>query len=131
MVYALAPLLMIALVLNFVLIRREVEDYKILGDFSKEFVQKEAEFIKNSLEAGNGKDEVTIYKGSFHPLGDIYTLIVDRGNMPKLLPFRRHGIGGVIEPRHLLPIIFYPAAVARWQSSEETETYFKGRVVFD
>lgn len=122
--YALAPLLIISLLFNYPMIKREVEDYKILGDFSRQYIQQQAALLKNEPTAG----EITIYKSDSRPLAEVYQQIKNRENLPKLLPFREHGIGGVIAPTHLIPLMFYPEKIVRWYLGRETSDYFTGRL---
>ncbi|MCU0289087.1 MAG: hypothetical protein MUF15_22175, partial [Acidobacteria bacterium] len=121
--YALC-LLPIILFFNYVLIKKEIVDYKILGDFSQQFIQQQASIIKSNFKTG----EMMIYKTNFQPLANVYQQIKDRGNMKKLLPFRENGIGGVIEPAHLVPIAFYPQKTIRWYQIKETPGYFGGEL---
>lgn len=121
--YALIPLLLLSILLNYPMVQKEIDDYRILGDFSEGFIRQHGPFIKN--QPG---DSVTIPVGDVRPLADIYRYITGRGNLPKLLPFRQNSISGVIEPRHLIPIIFYPETIARWQPIEKTGYYFKGKI---
>lgn len=128
----LIPILVITFLFNFVLIRKEVEDYRLLGDYSAAFIQKQGKSIKAAVsDETNGNTEITLYKGDGRGLAAVYKLVRQRANMPKLLPYRAHSIEGVIEPRHLIPIIYYPFKIARWNLNEETNAYFKGRISFD
>jgi len=128
--YALVPLFLISVLFNYLPIKREIGDYKILGDFSKQFIRQEAVFIKNQLSTNPGSSEIVLYKRDNRQLLAVYRLINHRKNLPKLLPpFRPQStIAGVIEPKHLIPIIFYPDKVARWEPIEETTYYFKGKI---
>lgn len=122
--YALAPLLIISLFFNYSMIKQEIEDYKILGDFSRRYIRQQAAIIKTDPPAG----EITIYKPDSRPLAEVYQQIKNRENLPKLLPFREHGIGGVIAPTHLVPLVFYPGKIVRWIPGRETPDYFSGRL---
>jgi hypothetical protein len=128
--YALIPLLLVSILFNYSPIKREIEDYKILGDFSKQCIRQEAVFIKNQLSTNPGSPGIILYKRDNRGLIAVYRLINNRKNLPKLLPpFRPQStIAGVIEPKHLIPIIFYPDKVARWEPIEETTYYFKGKI---
>ena len=128
--YALIPLLLVSILFNYSPIKREIEDYKILGDFSKQIIRQEAVFIKNQLSTNPGSPGIILYKRDNRGLIAVYRLINNRKNLPKLLPpFRPQStIAGVIEPKHLIPIIFYPDKVARWEPIEETTYYFRGRI---
>ncbi|MGD2092646.1 MAG: hypothetical protein PVH61_41150 [Candidatus Aminicenantes bacterium] len=128
--YALVPLILVSLLFNYSFIKREIEDYKILGDFSRQIIGQEAVFIKNQLRTNPGSPGIVLYKRDNRQLLAVYRLITQRKNLPKLLPpFRPQStIAGVIEPKHLIPIIFYPDKVARWQLIEETPYYFKGNI---
>lgn len=133
LLYAFISFLLVVLLFNYPVVQREIEDYKILGDFSKEFVQKEGNHIKGLLKnlqptEKSGPVEIAIYKGDHHRLAEMYRHIQWRNNLPKLLPFREHSIGGVIEPKHLLPLIFYPQR-AEWKTVLEDTTSFKGKIM--
>ncbi|MGE5341195.1 MAG: hypothetical protein ACM3SY_06900 [Candidatus Omnitrophota bacterium] len=110
---------------NYASIRREIEDYKILGDFSKRFVAIQSAVIKRA--SADGKTEVMLNKGDVQDLTSVYRQIMERANLPKLLPFRSHGIEGVIEPQHLIPLIFYPQKVC-WRKIQETNEGFIGEI---
>lgn len=125
--YALVPLVLVSILFNYPMIRGETVDYKILGDFSKEFVLKQGTAVKEVAGEEIKTSEIILYKLNRRPLAEAYARVKGRGNLPKLLPFREHGIGGVIEPRHLVPLAFYPHAVVRWQGIKETPNYFTGR----
>jgi hypothetical protein len=122
--YALVPLLLVSMLFNYPLIRGEVGDYKILGDFSRQFIRRQGEVIK-----AMGTGEIMIYKLDYRQLAGIYKTIKDRGNLPKLLPFRSHSVGGVIKPEHLVPLIFYPEKIVRWHLVKETPNYFTGHLL--
>jgi len=122
--YALAPLLIISLLFNYPMITREGEDYKILGDFSRQFIRQQAAIIKNDSPAA----EIIIYKPDSRPLAEVYQQIKNRENLPKLLPFRENGLGGVIAPTHLIPLVFYPGKIVRWYLGRETPVYFSGHL---
>jgi hypothetical protein len=126
--YALAPLVLVSLFFNYPFIQKEIEDYKILGDFSHRFIRQQEVLIKNQINRNTdtGPREITLYRGDTRQLAALYQQIVNRDNLPKLLPFRSNSIGGVIEPRHLVPIIFYPGKIARWQTSKETHSFSIG-----
>jgi hypothetical protein len=128
--YALVPLVLIGMLFNYSLIRREIEDYKILGDFSNRFIQREATLVKNQLNSRPGVQDFTFYKGDNRQLAAVYLLVNQRENLPKLLPFREHSIGGVIEPKHLVPMVLFPEHIARWVPLEETVYYFKGQIIY-
>ena len=131
--YALVPLLLISMLFNYPFIKREVEDYKILGDFSKQFILQQGKVIKNEMSGNTKAPETTlyVYKLNYRQLSEIYKRIKSRENLPKLLPFREHSVGGVIKPRHLIPIIFYPDKIVRWHRIKETPNYFKGYLISD
>ena len=131
--YALVPLLLISMLFNYPFIKREVEDYKILGDFSKQFIRQQGEVIKNETR-GNTKapgNTLYVYKLDRRQLAEVYKRIKTRENLPKLLPFREHSVGGVIKPKHLIPMIFYPDKIVRWHRIKETPNYFKGCLISD
>lgn len=126
--YALAPLVLVSLLFNYPFIQKEIEDYKILGDFSHRYIQQQAVLIKNqiNLDADTDSHEIILYRGDTRQLAALYQQIINRDNLPKLLPFRSNSVGAVIEPRHLVPIIFYPGKIARWKTVKETQYYFIG-----
>jgi hypothetical protein len=126
MKYALVPLLIISMFFNYLLLKPEVEDYKILGDFSKQFIRQQAEVIKSEAGAAGETSEIMVYKLNNQPLAEVYRQIKSRGNLPKLLPFREHSVGGVIKPGHLVPLVFYPGKIVRWHLIKETPNYFTG-----
>jgi hypothetical protein len=128
--YALAPLVLVSVLFNYPFIQKEIEDYKILGDFSHRYIQQQAVLIKNQISPNADAEfyEMTLFKRDKQPLKTIYQQIINRDNLPKLLPFRPNSIGGVIEPRHLVPIIFYPEKIAHWKTVKETHYYFKGKI---
>lgn len=117
------PILLLSMLLNYPLVQKEINDYKILGNFSKEFIQQQEKLIKAQPGV-----RVTIPVGDVQPLADLYRYITGRGNLPKLLPFRQNSIAGVIEPRHLIPLIYYPETVARWIPIKKTKNDFIGRI---
>ncbi len=127
--YLLFSLLAISLVLNYPALKREIEDYRILGDFSKTFIQDQAKLIKARADVVEKSLGLRIDKPGLAPLSRVYKKIYDRQNMLKLLPFRKHSIGGLIPPSSLIPIVFYPEKIVRWQPIEETEDYFMGRCI--
>jgi hypothetical protein len=124
--YALVPLVLISILFNYPLISGEIDDYRILGNFSKEFIQRQGAVIKEAAGEEIKTSETILYKLNRQPLAEAHARVRRRGNLPKLLPFREHGIGGVIEPRHLVPLVFYPHAVVRWKGIKETTNYFIG-----
>jgi hypothetical protein len=134
--YLLVPLLLISMLFNYPFIKREVNDYKILGDFSKQFIRQQGEIIKNEISGskktpGGPGDTLIVYKLDRRQLAEVYKRIKDRENLPKLLPFRESSVGGVIKPKHLIPIIFYPDKIVRWHLINETPNYFKGSLICD
>jgi hypothetical protein len=128
--YALAPLVLVSLLFNYPFIQKEIEDYRILGDFSHQYIQRQAVLIKNQINPNADTDfqEITLQKGDTRQLSAVYRQIMNRDNLPKLLPSPPNRLGGVIEPRHLVPIIFYPEKIARWKTVKETHYYFKGKI---
>lgn len=127
--WTLVPILLVTFLFNLVLIRKEVQDYRLLGDFSRTFILEQANHIKSAVY--DETSELFLLKGDMHRLAELYKLLHHRGHMPKLLPFRAHSIEGVIEPRHLIPIIYYPSRLAVWQLKEETKDWFKGHIIFN
>jgi hypothetical protein len=129
--FALIPLVLVSILFNFALIKGEIGDYKILGDFSKQFIHQEAVFIKNQSRSIPGSSRIILYKRNNRQLLAVYRIISKRNNLPKLLPPTRpqSTIAGVMEPQHLIPIIFYPEKIVRWQLIKETSDYFIGELI--
>jgi hypothetical protein len=119
--------LLFSIMFNYSLIQNEIGDYKILGDFSKHFISNQADFIKKNTGFKTG--ETIIYKKNSNELTSTYRQIIDRDNLPKLLPIRPHGVGGVINPEDLIPIIFFPEKIVRWRPVNETDILFKGVII--
>lgn len=134
--YALIPLLLVFMVFNYILIRGEVGDYKILGDFSKQFISEQGAIIKKAAEnptpiEGTETQGIKIPRPDYSRLAGIYKTIRERGNLPKLLPFRSGSLGGVIKPEHLVPLVFYPGKIVRWRQVQETPKYFTGYLLIN
>jgi hypothetical protein len=132
--FILVPLVLVSMLFNYPVIQREIGDYEILGQFSREFIRVQGEGVKRLVEEkaapGSVSVEITLYKGSYRQLTGVYRRVMDRQNLPKLLPFRPHGIGGVIEPADLVPLAFYPHRTAGWKTVKETDSYIVGRVYY-
>jgi hypothetical protein len=128
--YVLVPLVLISFLFNYFLAQKEIEDYRILGDFSRGFIREQAVLIKHQINknAGTGLFEVTLYKGDARQLAAVYRQVINLGNLPKLLPFRPHSICGVMKPGDLIPLAFYPDKIVQWHLVEETDYYFKGEI---
>ena len=126
--YTLVPLVLVSILFNYALVKKEIEDYRILGDFSKNFIREQAVRIKDQINTVSESTQITIFKRDYRKLAGIYRQVVARGNLPKLLPFRKNSIAGVIYPKDLVPIIFYPERIVRWEPVEETDTYFIGKL---
>jgi len=128
---AVPVFLSVSVMVNYPLVQREIMDYRILGDFSLGFMQQEETVIKSqlSMDKDNTSRIVILYKMDYSLLKAAYQTVIDRGNMPKLLPFREHAVGGIIEPADLVPIVLYPGRTARWIALEETDRFFKGKIV--
>ncbi|MFC2156006.1 hypothetical protein ACFLRB_05920 [Acidobacteriota bacterium] len=126
--YFIFVLLIISLLLNYPAIRREVEDYRILGDFSKEYIAKQAAIIKNKVGPHSQQGELIIERQGDWRLRRLHREIHDRSNLLKLLPIRKHSVGGILSPGNLIPLIFYPERIVRWTLIEETSAYFSGNL---
>jgi hypothetical protein len=126
--FTLPVLLILLLLLNVVPIQKEIEDYRILGRFSKDFITEIGDEIKQVSTRSSIPPTLSFSKTDFRRLQAVYRRIIDRKNLPKLLPFRQHSIKGVIEPRHLVPIIFYPENYARWKTVKETPQFISGTI---
>lgn len=129
--YFLVLLVIISLFFNYPAVKREIEDYKILGNFSRNFIEEQGKIIKNTISLDRfAKEaaEVRIEKVSDRALRRVYDEIYNRGNMLKLLPVREHSLGGVLLPGDLLVIIYYPGWIVRWQPIKETDRYFLGTI---
>ncbi len=121
-------LIIISFLYNLPLIKKEVQDYKILGDFSKHFIEKQKISVRNSFHASSGNN-VFLRKGEYESIKKIYRLIQKRGNLPKLLPVRKDSIGGVIYPEDLIPIVLYPKYIAKWETLKQTKNGYYGKIV--
>jgi hypothetical protein len=119
-------LIIISFLYNSPLIRREVEDYKILGEFSKNYIKKQKYIIKNRFKIST---PFTINQGNYESIKTLYLLIHKRGNLPKLLPIRKKAIGGMIYPEDLVPIIFYPKYIAIWKTLKKTNNGYYGKIL--
>ncbi len=126
--YLLIPLLLAGLFYNLPAIRAEIEDYRLLGNFSQRFVEKQATLLEKISPAPGERVEIALYKRGTRGLTGVYRIIKQRGNLPKLLPIRPHAVGGVIKPQDLVPIAFYPAKIIRWHNTGETELTFTGHL---
>lgn len=116
---------------NYVFIQGEIGDYRILGEYSKGFLQEMRSVVKmqsSGSEIGKTIATVVFYKGDVRGLADVYREISMRGNLPKLLPFRPHAIRGVLEPEHVVPLVCYPENILRWKPAKETEEFFTGQI---
>lgn len=122
----LFPLLILSLLFNYPAVKKEIEDYRILGDFSKGFVEEQGKIIKNKINIDTKPVEVRIERVGDWQLRKVYREIYNRGNLLKLLPVREHSLGGVLSPGNLVPIIFYPEKIVRWKLIKETPGYFSG-----
>ena len=119
-------LIIISFLYNSPLIKREVEDYKILGEFSKNYIKKQKYIIKNRFKIST---PFTINQGNYESIKTLYLLIHKRGNLPKLLPIRKKAIGGMIYPEDLVPIIFYPKYIAIWKTLKKTNNGYYGKIL--
>jgi hypothetical protein len=124
--YILFMLLCVSLLFNYPAIKNEILDYRILGEFSRQFINHQAETITSIINSENFGKETIIPRVSDWPLQRTYQHIQNRGNLMKLLPIRNHSQGGMIFPENLIPIIFYPKKIVRWKLTQETNEYFKG-----
>ncbi|MCK4766533.1 MAG: hypothetical protein KAW12_30340 [Candidatus Aminicenantes bacterium] len=127
--YVLFGLLILSLLFNYPAVKEEIADYKILGEFSKNFIELQERIIKSEITIDKEPLELRIHKVNFTPLRSLYSKILERGNMLKLLPFRKYSIGGLITPTNLIPIIYYPEKIVRWQPVKVTPLYFVGRCI--
>lgn len=127
--YIIFPLLLISLFFNYPAVKKEIADYRILGDFSKSVVDKQAKIIKSQVKIGHDPVEIKIERPGDWQLRRVYRDVYERGNLLKLLPVRPHCIGGVLSPGNLVSIIFYPEKIVRWKQIEETPGYFSGELV--
>lgn len=134
LMYVFVPLLLLSCVFNIPQIREEIKDFRILGDFCRQYIEVKAGEIKRQVEQKSGNIQagnpipLCLDKETTQPLADVYREIMARQNLPKLLPFRARSIGGVIEPRFLVPLIYYPGKNARWKTSDETVYVFTGEI---
>ena len=117
-----------SLLFNYPDIKEEIQDYRILGDFSKKYITEQAAIIKSQVHTGSSQVELTIKRQGDWQLRRIHRQIHDRGNLLKLLPVRNHSVGGILSPGNLVPFIFYPEKIVRWSLIEETPSYFRGKL---
>jgi len=122
-IYAVCAFICSSLVVDFTLIKKEVGDYKTLGDFSRQFLEEASAPVKRQVENHN-TSPISIEKGTYQKLAAVYQEVEDRGNLPKLFPFRENSIGGVIQPRDFIPVILYPGKQVRIKEIKETDMYF-------
>ncbi len=133
--YLLFALVILSFIFNYPAMKNEIEDYHILGDYSKQLIDTQAQKIKKQIDMdslvapGNKGFELRIERPGFAGLAGAYQQVYDRGNILKLLPFRKHSIGGVLVPGNLVTIVFYPAHTVRWTNEKETATYFQGKCI--
>ncbi len=128
--FALTLLLVLSFVYNYPKIGKEIEDYKILGDFSKNFLIKiKTEFVKN-IDPKRKEQTIKIKKPEKTALIFTYAMVKRRGNLPKLLPMRKNSLGGVIYLKDLIPITFYPERIAIFKPKKITQTHFIGQILF-
>lgn len=126
--YFVFALLIISLLFNYPAIKKEIEDYRILGDFSKEYIAEQAVIIKNKVDTGSREVELMIERQGDWQLRRLHREIYNRGNLLKLLPVRKHSVGGILSPGDLIPFIFYPERIVCWKLIEETPAYFLGKL---
>ncbi len=127
---ALTFLLVFSFVYNYPKIGKEIEDYRILGDFSKNFVMKIKKDIIKNTDFNRKEQTIKIKKPEKTALIFTYVMVKRRGNLPKLLPVRKDSLGGVIYPKDLVPIVFYPKKIAIFKPKKITENYFIGTILF-
>jgi len=127
--YLLLGLLALSLGLNYPAIRGEIGDYRILGDFSRAFVQEQGRIITGKADFNRSPVETRIDQVSQAPLASVFRRVNERQNLLKLLPSRKNSLGGVIIPGDLVPIAFYPQRIVRWQPVSNTPAYFQGLLV--
>ena len=125
--FVLPVLLLISLLFNFPAIQREVEDYRILGNYSREFVKSQGEIVKSKLDYTLPSQELKLPRVSKIDLARVYRKIYQRDNLLKLLPLRQKSLGGLITPLNLVPFVHFPEKLVRWQEIEVTPEYFRGK----
>jgi hypothetical protein len=126
--YFILPLLFISLFFNYPAVKKEIEDYRILGDFSKTLIEEQKEIIKSQVNLDNQPVKLKIERVGDGQLRRVYQNIYSRNTLLKLLPVRAHSVGGVLLPGDLIPFIFYPEKIVRWKQIKETPGYFSGEL---
>lgn len=112
----LLPLLALWCLFQGGVIRREVESYRELGEFSRLFLQGQREILLRNYPLPSG--EGVIVGGGTEALRDLYGRVQSRGGLPKLLPLRVRGVNGVMEPEDLVPLSYWPERRVRWVTRE-------------
>lgn len=128
--YIISFFLLFSVVYNYPKIQREIEDYRLLGEFSKNFIKEEKEEIKNRIDKKQKIQKIDIMQKDNSRLIFTYAMIHQRKNIPKLLPVRKKAVGGVIKPQDLIPIIFYPEKITKFQMESSNKNKFSGKLIF-
>ena len=105
-------------------IKREVESYRELGEFSRLFLQGQRETLRHNYPLPSR--EGVIVGGGTEALRRLYRRVQSRGGLPKLLPLRVRGVNGVMEPEDLVPLSYWPERRVRWITRERGGGVFFG-----
>ena len=98
-IVALVAGLVAVLGANALRVQREIGDYRLLGAPYAACVERFRSAV-DSLQSG--ETMVVIDTGPRAEIRELTARIVERGNMTKLIPFRKHAIDGLIEPADLI-----------------------------
>jgi len=130
-------LFIFVLSINYLNIQKEIEDYKILGAYSKKVLRQHRKIIQSRINPNSTKTNIRFYKANLRALSVVYKTINNRGNLRKLLPYRKNSINGVISFENLIPIVFFPQHIARWKEKltknnkqKLKKTYIEGIIIF-
>jgi hypothetical protein len=120
--------------INYLNIQKEIEDYKILGNYSKKVIMQHKEIIQKNIDSNKNKIYIKFKKKSLKPLTVVYKKINKRGNLMKLLPYRKNSVSGLISLENLIPIVFFPQRIARWEANNNKQkinkSYIDGMIIF-
>ncbi len=128
--YLISFFVLFSLVYNYPKIRREIQDYRILGEFSRNFIIEEKREILKKIDKNLKTQKIVIPQKDKTKLVFTYAQIYERKNLPKLLPVRKNAIGGVIKPQDLIPIVFYPENIANFKLEKFDNNKFVGELIF-
>ena len=128
--YLISFFILFSMVYNYPKIQREIQDYKILGEFSRNFIIEEKREILKKIDKNLKTQKIVIPQKDKTKLVFTYAQIYERKNLPKLLPVRKKAVGGVIKLEDLVPIIFYPENIAKFRLEKFDNNKFIGELIF-